>query len=181
MENVTKADVLNQVISRSFDYYTTSSGIGGNITPETMIAADIDMCVTLIEVLSTFSSGVKAGLIDNISIVICIINQVIPQLQEELMNLNATNDAIEILQICKRIDYNIGLINGTLADIFGVIYTQGEADKTLLYAAYSTAKWLFEDMDNTLVDGYIHSALFPIVISALKEWENHHIMNKKEK
>ena len=180
MENVTKVDVLNQVISRSFDYYTTSSGIG-NITPETMIAADIDLCLTLSEAFSTFNNGVKAGLIDNAYNCTDIIDQVIPQLQEELMNLNATNDAIEILQICKRIDYNIGLINGTLADIFGVIYTQGEADKTLLYAAYSTAKVLFEYMDNALVDGYIHSALFPIVISALKEWENHHIMNKKEK
>ena len=180
MENVTKEDVLNQVVSRSFEYYTTSSGIG-NITPETMIAADIDLCLTLSEVLSTFSSGVKAGLIDNAYNCTDIIDQVIPQLQEELMNLNATNDAIEILQICKRIDYRMGLIDGTFADIFGVIYRQGESDKTLLYAAYSTAKWLFEYMDNCAVDGYIHSALFPIVSNALEEWEKHHMNNKKEK
>lgn len=176
MQKITKQSAIDQIMSRSFEYYTTSSGIG-NITPETMIATDIDLCLTLSEVLSTFSSGVKAGLIDNAYNCTDIIDQVIPHLQEEFMNLNATNDAIEILQICKRIDYNIGLINGTLADIFGVIYRRGEADKTLLYAAYSTAKWLFEDMDNTLVDGYIHSVLFPIVSNALEEWENH----KKEK
>lgn len=181
MQKITKQSAIDQIMSRSFEYYTTSSGIS-NITPETMIVADIDMCVTLAEVLSTFNNGVKAGLIDNAYNGTDIIDMVIPQLQEELMKLNATNDVdvIEILQICKWIDYNIGLINRTLADIFGVIYTQREADKTLLYAAYSTAKWLFEYMDNCAVDGYIHSALFPIVSNALEEWENHH-MNKKEK